>query len=240
MTIKKHFQGHRHRLRERLLRSPRALAEYELLELLLGHVLLRQDTKPLAKELLTRFGSLGGVFAARTEDLRKTPGFGPALEVFWELWREVWARICEAPLARREMLDSPQDVAQMAQARLGHKTTEEFWVAMVDTGNRLLAWEQISRGTVDQAPVYVREVLAMALRFDASGVILVHNHPGGGLEPSRQDRELTTRLSAAAQALGIRVLDHLVVGDGTHYSFRTEGLLPEQGLPHTLGKGGRS
>ncbi|MBU1003629.1 MAG: DNA repair protein RadC [Proteobacteria bacterium] len=227
MSGKKHFQGHRHRLRERLLRSPRELAEYELLELLLGHVLLRQDTKPLAKELVERFGTLGGVFAARGEELRKVPGFGPSLEAFWGLWRETWARMSEAPVTRREMLDSPQAVAKMALARLGDKTTEEFWVAMVDTKNRLVAWEPISQGTVDQAPVYVRDVLVMALRFDASGLILVHNHPGGGLEPSRQDRELTRRLSAAAQALGIRVLDHLIVGDGTHYSFRTEGLLPE-------------
>ncbi|BBD08958.1 RadC family protein [Desulfovibrio ferrophilus] len=234
MSGKKHYQGHRRRLRERLLRSPRQLAEYEILELLLGHVLLRQDTKPLAKELLHRFGTLNGVFSARTEDLRKVHGFGPALESFWALWRETWARMSEAPLTRREVLESPQAVAQMAIARLGGKTAEEFWVAMVDTKNRLVAWEQVSRGTVDQAPVYVREVLAMALRFEASGLILVHNHPGGGLEPSRKDRELTRRISAAAQALGVRVLDHMIVGDDTHYSFRTEGLLPEQGLSHTF------
>lgn len=226
MDDKKHYQGHRQRLRERLARSPRELADYELLELLLGHVLLRQDTKPLAKRLLDRFETLNGVFSARVGELRQVHGFGPALESFWTLWRETWARVGEAPLARREVLESPQAVAEMAMTRLGAKTAEEFWVALVDTGNRLVAWEQVSRGTVDQAPVYVREVLAMALRFEASGLILVHNHPGGGLNPSAQDKDLTRRVDAAARALGVRVLDHLIVAEGSYTSFRTEGLLP--------------
>ncbi|WP_461208494.1 JAB domain-containing protein [Desulfocurvus sp. DL9XJH121] len=225
MDSKKHYQGHRQRLRKRLERSPRDLADYEVLELLLGYVLARQDTKPLAKALLERFGTLGEVFAARPEDLRHVKGFGPSLASFWVLWKETWARLSEAPLCRRCTLDNPQAVAQMAMARLGSMTKEEFWIALVDAKNRLLAWERVSQGTVDKATVYIREVLALALAFDASGLILVHNHPGGGLGPSRDDLELTRRVVAAADTLGIRLLDHLIVAGNAFLSFEAEGLL---------------
>jgi len=220
-----HYHGHRQRLKERLARDPRQLLDYELLELVLGQVLARQDTKPLAKELLSRFATLRGVFAARPEELRKVPGFGPALESFWVLWRECQARLREAPIRERAVLASPQAVADLALARLGDCATEEFWVALVDNKNRLLAWERAARGTVDRATVYVREVLSLALESGASGLVLVHNHPGGDPRPSEQDRELTRRLARAAGDLGLRVLDHIVVAEDRFFSFQSEGLL---------------
>jgi DNA repair protein RadC len=220
-----HYPGHRERLRERLRRDPRQLADYELLELMLGHVLLRRDTKPLAKALLERFATLGGVFAARPEELRRVPGFGPALEAFWALWRETWARLSEGPLRERQVLDSPDGVAAMARARLAHRTTEELWLALVDARNRLVGWERVGQGTVDEVSVPVREVLHAALRFEAHGVILVHNHPGGDPEPSEGDKRFTRRLDEAARAVGLRLLDHLVVASGGYVSFRSRGLL---------------
>lgn len=225
MDSKKHYQGHRKRLRERLQRNSRELADYEVLELLLGYVLTRQDTKPLAKELLDRFGTLVDVFAARPEELRAIKGFGPALETFWVLWKETWARLHETPTGKRCELDTPQAVAQMAIARLGGASKEEFWTALVDNKNRLLAWEQVSQGTVDRAAVYIREVLSLALSYEASGMILVHNHPGGDLDPSREDLELTKRVSVASNTLGIRLLDHLIVAGSAFMSFQAEGLL---------------
>lgn len=223
MSKTPHYHGHRQRLRERLHRDPLELADYELLELLLGVVITRRDTKPLAKELLKRFGTLRGVMNARPEELRKVEGFGPALEAFWSLWREMWARVREAPVQERTSLTSPQEVAELAMARLGNSPAEEFWMVAVDNKNRLMGWERISKGTVDQAPVYVREVLAAALKRQASGIILVHNHPGGDPKPSAQDVELTKRLVSSSRDLGIRVLDHLVVTDGSYYSFQAEG-----------------
>jgi DNA repair protein RadC len=220
-----HYHGHRRRLRDRLQRDPLELADYELLELLLGVVITRRDTKPLAKELLKRFKTLRGVMNARPEELRKVEGFGPALEAFWSLWREMWARVREAPVQERTSLTSPQEVAELAMARLGNSPAEEFWMVAVDNKNRLMGWERISKGTVDQAPVYVREVLAMALKRQASGIILVHNHPGGDPKPSAQDVELTKRLVSSSRDLGIRVLDHLVVSEGSFYSFQAEGRL---------------
>ncbi|MFW5488442.1 MAG: RadC family protein [Desulfovibrio sp.] len=220
-----HYHGHRQRLREKLQRDAKALEDYEILELLLGHVLRRADTKPLAKELLDRFGTLHGVFNAGKGELAQVKGFGPSLDLFWTLWRETWARLHEAPLRKREVINQPRDIADMAMARLGPCRSEEFWVALVDNKNRLVAWECVSTGTVDEAPVYPREVLSKALHFQASGIILVHNHPGGDPKPSSQDIDLTRRLIRSGHDLGVRILDHLIVTDRTYYSFQTEGML---------------
>lgn len=224
-TDNPHYHGHRQRLRERLARDPRSLADYELLELLLGQVLTRQDTKPLAKELLARCGTLQGVFAAGEAELLAVPGFGPGLASLWNLWRELWARLHEAPVRARQVLSSPEVVADLARARLGSSRAEAFWVALVDNKNRLLAFEAVAQGTVDQAAVYPREVLTLALRHQASGVVLVHNHPGGDPHPSTQDVDLTRRMVRAATDLGLRVLDHVIVAEGGFFSFQDQGLL---------------
>ncbi|MEF2145725.1 MAG: DNA repair protein RadC [Desulfovibrionaceae bacterium] len=220
-----HYLGHRQRLRERLLREPRLLADYELLELLLAQTLPRRDTKPLAKELLARFGSLHGVLYAPDAQLLTVKGFGAALASAWAMQRELWARLNEPSVRQREVLSGPQMVAEGAKARFGSQAAEEFWLALVDNKNRIIAWERVSKGTVDQTTVYPREVLALALRHQASGLIMVHNHPGGDPRPSEADVQLTLRIKRAADDLGVRVLDHLVVTDREHYSFQENGLL---------------
>jgi DNA repair protein RadC len=122
-------------------------------------------------------------------------------------------------------LDDPDRVAEGAKARFGTKGVEEFWIALVDNRNRVRAWECVSKGTVDQTAVYPREVLSLALRHEASGMILVHNHPGGNPEPSDEDIRLTMRIKSVAEGLGVRLLDHLVVTDREHFSFQAHGLL---------------
>lgn len=220
-----HHLGHRQRLRERLNASPRSLADYELLELLLTYVLPRRDTKPLAKDILARFGSLDRALMADPAALRDIPGLGDAVVTFWTALRECLVRKSAAPLARRETFSSPEQVRELVRARLGGLTKEEFWVILTDTQNRLLRFEQVFRGTVDQTPAYPREILELALRHHASGVILVHNHPGGNPNPSRQDRELTATLSRLSSELGLRLLDHLIVAGDDFVSFRASGLL---------------
>ncbi|AMD92771.1 RadC family protein [Desulfomicrobium orale] len=220
-----HHLGHRQRLRERLNASPRSLADYELLELLLTYVLPRRDTKPLAKDILARFGSLDRALMADPAALRDIPGLGDAVVTFWTALRECLVRKSAAPLARRETFSSPEQVRELVRARLGGLTKEEFWVILTDTQNRLLCFERVSRGTVDQTPAYPREILELALRHHASGVILVHNHPGGSPNPSRQDRELTDTLSRLSSELGLRLLDHLIVAGDDFVSFRASGLL---------------
>jgi len=220
-----HYLGHRQRLREKLSEEPKALADYELLELLLGQVLPRRDTKPLAKDLVARFGSLRGVMTARPEALCEIKGFGESLAGHWALLREIFARLGEAPVREKQVFSGPEVVAEAARARIGHLGVEEFWVALVDNKNRLMAWERVGKGTVDETAVYPREVLALALRHQASGLILAHNHPGGDPNPSVQDRDLTRRIARSAQELGLRVLDHLIVTESRHFSFQDAGLL---------------
>ena len=225
MSQHPHYHGHRERLRQRLLKDPSHLADYEILELLLAHALPRKDTKPLAKELLARFGTFRGVFTAGDEELLKVEGFGPGLAKFWRLLREFRARFTEAPVMERVVFNSPSVVAEVAMARLGGQPSEEIWLALVDTKNRLMAWERVSRGTVGQAPVYAREVLELALRHKAHGLVLVHNHPGGDPSPSDQDVQLTRKIARAARDLGMRLLDHVIVSEDDYFSFQSEGLL---------------
>jgi len=220
-----HYLGHRRRLKDKMMDNPRALADYEILEIVLGYVNVRRDNKPLAKELLRRCGNVRGVLTARFEEMRDVPGFGPGAEEFLTLWREVWARFHEQPLRDRMVLNSPEIVAEMARSRIGVKEHEEFWMALVDNKNRLVGWEQVSKGTVDQAAVYPREVIGTALRHKASGMILVHNHPGADPRPSVQDVEFTRRIVGAAREMDLRVLDHLVVTENRFYSFQSEGML---------------
>ena len=220
-----HYLGHRSRLRDRLRTNPASLADYEILELVLAQTIPRGDTKPLAKALLKRFGTLRRVMQAPAPELTKVPGFGPALAANWALHAELRSRLAEAPVRERQVLSDANMVAEGAKARFGSGPVEEFWAAFVDNQNRVISWERLSRGTVDQTAVFPREVLALALSHHASGLILAHNHPGGNASPSEADRQLTVRIQRAAGELGVRVLDHLIVTEETHYSFQEHGLL---------------
>ena len=224
-AVKEHTQGHRQRLRARMLENPSALADYEVLELLLGHVLLRQDTKPLAKQLLGHFDSLRGVLDARPAELAAVPGFGPSLAAFWSLLREMMARYTESPVRQRLVLSSPQAVALMARQRLGSSPHEEIWIAYLDSQNRLLSWERAATGTPETAPLYPRNVMERALALKATGIIVVHNHPGGNPKPSGSDITLTDNMKAAARTLGVRFLDHVIVTDDACYSIVQDGII---------------
>lgn len=227
MTEKKkpHYHGHRQRLRDKLVTDSRSLADYELLELLLAQVFARMDTKPAAKAILEKFGSLKDAVMAHPDQLTEIKGIGPAVAAHWTLIQELFARVGEAQARSREKLDDPTMVARAAIARLGSKTTEEFWAAFLDNKNRVISWEPVSKGTVDATPVFPREIMARALRLDAVGIILAHNHPGGDPTPSSQDIMLTERIREMAEAIEIRVLDHLVVTDSDYYSFNEQGRL---------------
>lgn len=225
MSDSPHYLGHRQRLKERLMRNPRELADYEVLELVLASVLPRRDTKPLAKELLSRFGTLRSVLGASSEQLEEMKGVGPAVLSHWRLLREVHARLAEGRMAETEVLSSVQAVADAAMARLGTKRREEFWAVLLDASNRVIAWECVNSGTVDRVDAYPREILALALKKQARGLILVHNHPGGNPAPSEDDRTLTLGMVKVASALQILVRDHVIVCDGKYFSFHENGLL---------------
>lgn len=222
---KPHYYGHRKRLRDRLVKAPNSLADYEILELVLACVIPKGDTKPLAKKLLARFKTLAGVMAAPSERLMEIQGFGPTLAAHWVLQRELSARISEEPIRQRMTITGPEIVAEAAMARLGGKPLEEFWAALVDNKNRVMAWEKITAGTVDRIAVFPRQILTFALKHQAAGVLLVHNHPGGDPNPSREDVDLTIRIANSSKELDIRILDHIMVTETEYYSFQEHGLL---------------
>lgn len=220
-----HYIGHRSRLKERLRRDSRSLADYEILELLLGYASPRRDMKPLAKALLERFGTLRGVYQAREDELAAVEGFGEGLFAFLTLWREFLARLGEQDAAERVLVNDPKVVADLARERLASLTKEEFWVLLLDGANRVLGWERLSQGTVDQTPVYPREIMALALKRQAAGVVMVHNHPGGNPKPSGVDQEITRQVALAAKGLGVKVLDHVIVAGKDFFSFKKARLM---------------
>ncbi|KAB1442993.1 RadC family protein [Pseudodesulfovibrio senegalensis] len=225
MTETPHYAGHRQRLRQRLMRDPRSLADYEILELVLASVLPRRDTKPLAKALIERFGSLGAALAAQPEELAECKGVGQGVVAHWHLLQEMQARLAEGNLGQADQLSTVEAVARAGMARIGNKRTEEFWVALLDSSNRVIEWDRVSAGTVDRVDAYPREILALALKRQARSVILVHNHPGGDPTPSEEDRLLTLGVARVAETLEILVRDHVVVADSGYYSFHEHGLL---------------
>ncbi|MDL2313714.1 DNA repair protein RadC [Desulfovibrio sp. OttesenSCG-928-C14] len=225
MTPALPHHGHRSRLRERLRKDAALLADYEILELLLGYALPRRDTKPLAKELLARFKSLRGVLEAPEEALRDLDGIGPGVQAFFALLRECRARFAESALPAKTKVTSTAMVAAMARERLAGRSHEEVWLAYLDTQNRMLSWEKYHKGTVDASVVYPRDILERCLLLKASAFIIVHNHPGGSAAPSGADLQITEQLKRSAQALGVRFLDHLIVTDAESFSLLNDGLL---------------
>jgi DNA repair protein RadC len=222
---KPHVLGHRQRLRERLLTAgPAALADYELLEMLLFAALPRGDTKPLAKSLIAGFGSFAGVLNADPAKLALVAGMGEAAVASLVAVREAGFRMLRAEFRERPILGSWEKVVDYCSAALAHSTIEEFHLLFLDRKNALLADERQQTGTVDHTPVYPREVVKRALELDASAIIMVHNHPSGDPTPSKADIETTREVAKAAALLGVALHDHIIIGKGRHTSLKGLGL----------------
>ncbi len=220
-----HYHGHRGRVRDRVLKAGvESLPDYELLELLLFYAIDRIDTKPLAKRLLERFGTLGDVFAAEPAQMREFEIDQRTLVLFRAL-RETGRRLAERKVKDMPVLTNWQQLIDYCHTALAHEKTEQFRILFLDRKNVLIADEVQQRGTIDHTPVYPREVVKRALTLNAAALILVHNHPSGDPKPSREDIEMTREVRTAADALGISIHDHLVIGRKGHASFRSLGLL---------------
>jgi DNA repair protein RadC len=218
--------GHRSRMREKLLAAgPDALLDHELLEMVLFLALPRRDTKPIARALLTRFGSFANAIAAPLTELREIEGLGEAGAAALKTVQAAALRLARAEVMERPVLNNWDRLLSYLTAALTRERVEQFRVLFLDSRNRLIADEAQARGTVNHTPVYPREVVKRALELQATALILVHNHPSGDPTPSRADLEMTQEVKAAATSLGIVLHDHLVVGNGRHLSFRREGLL---------------
>jgi DNA repair protein RadC len=212
--------------RERLLAGgPRMLSDAELLALVLGTGRPGRSALGMAAELLERFGGVCGLFTAPRAALLAVPGIGPARWCALHAGLELAVRSVREELHRRDTLASPEQVARYLALSLQHRPQEVFAVLFLDARNRLIAAEEMFRGTLSQTVVYPREVARRALEHNAAAVILAHNHPSGLAEPSQADRLLTDALRRTLGCLDIPILDHLIVGGGRRYSFAENGLL---------------
>ncbi|MED5352688.1 MAG: DNA repair protein RadC, partial [Pseudomonadota bacterium] len=221
-----HMSGHRSRMRAKLLdKGYEALSELELLEMLLYAGNRRGDTKPLAKTLMRRFGSLSAVLRAPAALLAQQTGMGDASVAALKIVEAAGLHLSHSDIENRHVLTSWSEVQHFCVTRLSHEPVEHFMILCLDNRNRLIGEEVLSRGTVDQTPFYVREVINAALRHHAKAVILVHNHPSGETEPSRADIDMTTELNAALSLVTITLHDHLIVAGKTVVSFKSLGLL---------------
>ena len=202
-----------------------AIADYEVLEVLLFAARPRGDTKPLAKALIRHFGTLGAVLSASAEELQGVEGVGEAAVASIAVVREAAKRLAATQIADKPLLSSFDALLEYCRIHVSHAKNEEFHLLFLDTKNRLLKHERQGVGTVDQAPVYVREVLRRALELGASNMIMLHNHPSGDPTPSRADIEITNRVIEAGQPLGVKVHDHLVIGKSGHVSLKSKGFI---------------
>jgi len=214
------------RPREKLLaHGAQALADVELLALLLRTGAAGQNVLQRAERLLERFDGLAGLLHATPAELERAGGMGPAQRAELAAVREIARRALAQQLREAPVFDSPQKVKDFVALRLGALAHEVFGVLFLDSQHRLIEMQELFRGTLAQTSVYPREVLRQALLLNAGAAILVHNHPSGVAEPSRADEVLTQSLVSALRVIDVRVLDHLVVGAGTVVSFAERGLM---------------
>ncbi len=218
------------RPREKLLaRGPGALSDAELLALLLRTGMAGKGVLQLAQELVdpqpSGFGGIAGLLHASADDLKRIKGLGPAKRAELVAVLELARRALAQQLKEREVFSSPDAVKHYLQLHLSQRGHEVFAVLFLDTQHRLLALEELFRGTLTQTSVYPREVVLRALHLQAAAVVLAHNHPSGTVQPSRADEALTQTLKAALALVDVRVLDHVIVGPGQALSMAERGLL---------------
>lgn len=223
-----HHLGHRQRLRERFLKSGLAgLADYEVVELLLTLAIPRSDVKEPAKRLLKRFGSLRGILDAPIEELGEIDGIGSVTPIALQIIRAAATLYLQQAAEGSEVLSDPVRISAFWRMRIGSLSNELFQIAYLDSGYRLLrdGVETIEEGTIDRATVYPRRVIEAALKRGAAALVLAHNHPNGNVQPSEQDKLLTRAIALAAETVGVKVVDHLIVSPNESFSFRKAGLL---------------
>lgn len=226
MTDVAHQSGHRQRLREKLTSAGgEALHDYELLELYLFRSIPRRDVKPIAKDLIARFGDLGGVACASVEQLTDVKGVSEKTAAELQLIQALAERMAREQVIGRPVIASWSALINYCRTAMQHATTEQFRVLFLDRKNKLIADEILGRGTIDHAPVYPREIVKRALAHEASALILVHNHPSGDATPSQADIDMTRTLGEICQPFDIALHDHLVIGRENTSSFKTLGLM---------------
>lgn len=219
-------KGHRGRLRERLLENGGdTLLDHELIEYLLALAIPRRDTKPLAKQLISHYGNLSALFAADVESLTHQPGMGETSAAALKIVQAVALRMLSEPVREQPILASWQSLLDYLRADMAHLTIERVRVLYLNSKNMLIRDEIASEGSLDQAAIYVREVIRRSIDLGAAAIILVHNHPSGDSAPSKQDINMTREIADVGKRLGISVHDHVIVGKDGISSMRSAGLI---------------
>lgn len=218
--------GHRARLRQRLFEGgPDALLDHELIEYLLALAIPRRDTKPLAKALLTEFGGIAGLLTADAEALARVSGMGETSVAALKAAHAAALRLLRDQVAARPILANWQSLLDYLRADMAHHAIERVRVLHLNARNMLIRDELMNEGSIDEAPVYVREVIRRAIDLGSAAIILVHNHPSGDPSPSRADIDITRQVAEAGKRLGIAVHDHIIMGAEGHVSLRAQGLI---------------
>ena len=221
-----HYHGHRDRLRQRFVTSgPDALADYEMLELILFMAIPRRDMKPLAKQLLLRFGNLAGVLNAPLSELQTVDGVSENVAIGLKTFQAAGHRLLKQEIMKKPVLNSWSRLVDYVSATMAHERKEHFRVLFLNKKNELIADEIQASGTVDHTPAYPREIMKRALELAATALILVHNHPSGDPKPSPADIEMTANIVAAGEPFGIVIHDHLIVARNGVASFKSMRLL---------------
>lgn len=221
--MKEHYHGHRQRLKERYLKEPESLYDYEVVELLLGYVLKGRDVKPQAKELIEKAGSLNSLLAYDPEQVK---GLGKEAKIFFGALKELYSRISYEDIDEDAVvMDKPEKAAAFLKYKIGYEDKEQFVALFIDVNKKLLGFKNLFSGTVDKLAVYPREIAQEALTKKASYVIIAHNHPSGSTEPSVEDIDLTDKLVNALGSLDIVIIDHIIISKKGFYSFKRNHLL---------------
>lgn len=229
MDTKPHYHGHRGRLRERFSQTGfKGFKDYEALELMLFYAIPRRDVKPIAKDLISRFGSLQGVLEASTEALSAVKGISEGVAIYLKALQEFSALYLRGRVrGKAHVVSSAGALLDYCRTAMAGNRDEQFRAVFLNAQNEVMLDEVISEGTVSQSVVHPRKVMERALFHNATALIFVHNHPGGSCRPSREDKLITAELVRVARGLDITVHDHIIICKEGYYSFRERGEMPK-------------
>lgn len=221
-------EGHRERLRKRYIKSGlEGFNDYEVLELLLTYSIARKDVKPIAKELIEKFGTIDEIAKSDTKSLLEVDGIGEGSAVFLKLIGDIALTLYREKIEDKDILTikSKNSLLSYLRGEIGYSPREEFKILFLDTSNKLIASETLFSGTIDKSAIYPREIVERVIKNRAKSVIFAHNHPSGNISPSKKDIELTQYMYDSLKLLEIRLLDHIIVTKNSYFSFLEEGLI---------------